>query len=316
MRWRVAKNSIVASTMMALAVGWHAALAEPLETFRDCDVCPEMVALPLGDFAMGSKPNEVRRRWFPSDPRLIYRIDDPWFSDLNELPRHAVTVDVPIALGVNEVTYDQWMACVGGGGCNGYVPPDTVHTQNTVHQVGGNHPVLSVSLLDALAYVDWLNAKLGSESYRLPTEAEWEYAARAGTDTRFAQGDEVTFDQVNFSGIMTAIMLDLDADLWGSRMRPVPVDEMDAANPWGLRHMSGNAHELTSSCYTADGYDEWATTSRWLEEAKGPLCDGVSIRGGSALNGMNETRVARRVGGPPKFRGVFGGFRVAKQLRP
>ena len=108
-------------------------------------------------------------------------------------------------MGRNEVTHDQWMTCVDDGGCNGYVPGDTVLSINKARErvetvVRGSHPVIDVSYLDVQAYVAWLNEKVGLDAYRLPTEAEWEYAARSGTQTRFAQGDELTSDQANFLG--------------------------------------------------------------------------------------------------------------------
>ena len=90
-----------------------------------------------------------------------------------------------------ETTFSQWDACVADGGCNGYEPEDRGWGR-------GNQPLINVSWHDAQNYVDWLNSKSDGAPYRLPSEAEWEYAARAGTTTRFAFGSELTEDQANF----------------------------------------------------------------------------------------------------------------------
>jgi len=180
----------------------------PLEVFQDCDVCPEMIALPLGGFLMGGPPGESKRNFhWDKKGRRPATPDDPYIAH-HEGPVHKVEIDIPVAVGRNEVTRDQWMACVEDGGCGGYVPED-FHIGNSFEriQLTGNHPVNDVSYLDALAYTGWLNKKLGIDAYRLPTEAEWEYAARAGTQTPFAQGQEVTTDQANFHAKPTEEML-------------------------------------------------------------------------------------------------------------
>ena len=144
-------------------------------------------------------------------------------------------------------------------------------------------------------------------------EAEWEYAARAGTTTRFAQGFEPTPDQANISGQATA------QDLMGARpdLRtlpfPVPVEEMDAANAWGLRHMSGNAGEITLSCYTVR-YQGWSSTSEWLEKSSGDECERVE-RGGAWAFSMDSARVASRSAVWEEMsRNQYDGFRVVKEL--
>ena len=207
----------------------------PLDLFRDCDLCPEMIVMPLGNFMMGGV--EPSTESLAAIPKL-------GFPSKGQKPRHPVEMDIPYAMGRNEITFTEWMACVDANGCT-HTPDHEVFTKlPSGHlgyvQLGPDHPVINVSYLDALEYSNWLNTQVGAPVYRLPTEAEWEYAARAGTETRFAQGDLLTADQANFSGVGTELAWDMSLPLLTNRRAPVPVHELDAANPWGLRHMSGN----------------------------------------------------------------------------
>ena len=289
----------------------------PLEMFQECADCPEMIALPLGAFMMGGPPGDSINRLVMLDGKLaMVELGDPAIG-ADERPVHRVEIDIPFAMGRNEITYDQWMACVNDGGCNGYVPEAIVLTINEERKrvenvVIGNHPVINISYLDAEAYVAWLNKKTGTDQYRLPTEAEWEYAARAGTQTRFAQGDELTSDQANFYGKGTADMTGVPRPDLVSRRVPVPVDELDAANQWGLRHMSGNVAEDTRSCYT-DSYAGWSTSSEWLRQSMVPSCRRVS-RGGSYGSAMEYVRPASRGSCREECRTAAGGFRVLREL--
>ena len=130
-----------------------------------------MVVAPAGRFMMGS----------------------PWWEIFRwpcEGPVHEVAMAHPFAVGVYEVTFEEWDACVSGGGCGGYRPDDAGWGR-------GRRPVVNVSWEDAKAYVAWLSGKTG-EAYRLPSEAEWEYVARSGTDTRyFWWGDEIGLNRAN-----------------------------------------------------------------------------------------------------------------------
>lgn len=253
-----------------------------------------------------------------------------------------MTIDIRIAMGKNEITFDEWMACVNDGGCGGYIPdhevgqwgsdeavmraltdprfnhiPSEANIASTLGkpgflQIGGRYPVHYVSYLDGQAYVAWLNQKLNTDAYRLPTEAEWEYAARAGTTTRFAQGFEPTPDQANISAEFTEMMMHTDRPDLRTLGYPVPVDELDAANPWGLRHMSGNLGEITLSCYT-ERYKGWSTSSEWLEKSFRPNCERTE-RGGSFGGPMDAARVAWRDSDEEKTQTRFGGFRIVKEL--
>jgi formylglycine-generating enzyme required for sulfatase activity len=173
----------------------------PLAAFADCDTCPAMIPIPAGSFQMGSPATEAGRTG-------------------NEDPLHEVTLP-SFAIGQTEITFDEWDACVAGGGCNGFEPSDRGYGK-------GRQPVIGVSWSDANAYARWLSSKTG-RTYRLPTEAEWEYAARGGTTTAYWWGDY------------------FDAAIAPSRA-PVPVDTL-AENPFGLKGMLGNAREWVEDCY-------------------------------------------------------------------
>ena len=140
------------------------------EVFRDCPGCPEMVVVPAGEFVMGSPPDEEDR-------------------DNDEGPQHPVRFASPFAVGVYEVTFDEWDACVSGGGC-GHRPGDEGWGR-------GTRPVIKVSWNDAREYVGWLSGRTGHE-YRLLSEVEWEYAARAGTTTPYHFGWTLSGNQANF----------------------------------------------------------------------------------------------------------------------
>ena len=130
--------------------GRAAAVRQVGEVFRDCPTCPELVVVPAGSFVMGS---QLYFYW----------------------PQHQVTIPQPFAVGVYEVTFGEWDACVSGGGC-GYRPRDRGRGR-------GRRPVMNVNWEDAQAYVGWLSEQTGKR-YRLPSEAEWEYAARGGQESR------------------------------------------------------------------------------------------------------------------------------------
>ena len=239
----------------------------PLERFRECDVCPEMIVIPLGAFLMGAKRGESRNPFDFYGPNATMRVRGP--DEINiipfEHPRHRVEMDIPYAMARNELTHAEWMACVEDGGCT-YIPDHRVlvFRQGYV-PLGPDHPVINVSYLDTLEYVAWLNGRVGADLYRLPTEAEWEYAARAGTQTRFAQGDELTADQANFSRKATENLRKIEMPHLTQRRMPVPVQELDAANAWGLRHMSGNVRSSLSRAgpRNISGWRATAPTGAW-----------------------------------------------------
>lgn len=272
--------------------------------------------MPQGSFMMGAIPGESRNPFDFYGKNAQKRLRGP--DEINiipfEHPRHPVEMDIPYAIARNETTRAEWMACVEDGGCT-YVPDHWVSQPSGAHApLGLNHPVINVSYLNVLEYVVWLNAQAGAEVYRLPTEAEWEYAARAGTQTRFAQGDDLTADQANFSRAGTEnLRRGVSMPNLTNRRKPVPVDVLDAANAWGVRHMSGNVGELTLSCWT-DKHLGLTTDSDYLAYAQSyETCRRVS-KGASFGSAMDHVRLAARRRPLETTSFSSRGFRIIREL--
>jgi formylglycine-generating enzyme required for sulfatase activity len=177
------------------------------KVFRDCAVCPEMVEIPGGQFMMGSYDGEV-----------------------DERPAHRISISQPFAAGRFEVTFAEWDACVADRGCN-YRPDDMGWGR-------GSRPVINVSYNDiAREYLPWLSAKTGKQ-YRFLTEAEWEYAARAGTETVYFWGNEVGHNRANCGGC---------GSQWDGK-QTAPVGSFEP-NGFGLHDMHGNVRELVEDDY-------------------------------------------------------------------
>ena len=232
--------------------------------FRDCAVCPEMVVVPAGSFTMGSPESETDR-----------------FE--NESPVHRVSVQ-SFEASKYEVTFAQWDACVADGGCGGYQPPDEGWGR-------GNRPVINVSWNDAQEYVRWLSRE-ARHNYRLLTEAEWEYAARAGTTTAYSTGASISASQARFSSQSTAAV--------GSF----------PANAFGLYDMHGNVWEWVEDCY-ADSYAGHQSDGSAYETND---CSSRVLRGGSWINDPQYLRSANRNGINPSNRNINSGFRVARTV--
>ena len=243
----------------------------PGDTFRDCDQCPEMVTVPAGSFRMGSAASEAGR-------------------SQDEGPQHEVRIAKPFAVGRFEVTFDEWDACVAAGGCN-YLPGDSVLDR-------GKRPVINVSWDDAQAYVAWLSKKTG-QSYRLLSEAEWEYAARAGTTTRYPWGNEPGSNRANFT---------LSRSQWDSK-QTAPVGSFEP-NAFGLHDMIGNVWEWVQDCWNESYGGAPADGSAW---GAGD-CGRRVLRGGSWDDFPEAARSANRSRVEPGNRYYRFGFRVARTL--
>lgn len=240
------------------------------QRFRDCAECPEMVVVPAGSFLMGAPEKEP-------------------YSHETERPVRRVTIEKPFAVGIYEVTFDEWDACLADGACNGYRPDDRGWG-------GGRNPVTDLMWEDSRTYLAWLSRKTG-QRYRLPSEAEWEYAARAWTQTAYSFGDSVVPSQANY---------------WSSGWRrTLPVGSFEP-NGFGLFDMHGNASEWVQDCWHPS-YVGAPTDGSAREVAR---CLERVERGGSYDSGGLSVRAAIRFGWSPHFRHWSLGFRVARTLLP
>jgi formylglycine-generating enzyme required for sulfatase activity len=242
---------------------------------------PEMVEIPAGNFQMGSPEYEEGR-----------------YSD--EGPQHRVSISKSFFMSTHEVTFDEYdvfaFLIKHDGGCaDGHEvirPSDNGWGR-------GKLPVINVSWEDADCYAEWLSRKTG-KYYRLPTEAEWEYACRAGTTTPFSFGANITPEQVNYNGDYSYA----DGAKGLNREKTVPVKSLPA-NPWGLYEMHGNVWE-----WCADWYGDYAPEA--VVDPVGPLEGSLRVlRGGSWIYLAGIARSADRLGYVPASRNDFFGFRLA-----
>ncbi len=288
-------------------------LAQEFEIFQECAQCPEMIVIPKGSFLIGAKKGESRNPFDAYGPNPTFRLLKPHEENNipQEFPRHKVSFEAPFAIGRNEITFKEWMECVNAQACT-HVPEHIALFPNGTEQLlGPNHPVTDVSFLDVQEYVAWLNSLVGSSVYRLPTEAEWEYAVRSGTETRFAQGDDLTKEQANFSRRGTEQLRRKPMPSLVNRNAPVPVNELDAANNWGVRHMSGNVGEMTMSCWTR-AHQGFKSNQDFLKYFyQNPSCNVVS-KGGQYSSGMDLLRLAMRGQVRQSWRWKALGFRVVR----
>jgi formylglycine-generating enzyme required for sulfatase activity/uncharacterized caspase-like protein len=236
------------------------------EGTRDCPACPEMLVLPAGTFTMGENR-----------------------GDRSERPAHKVSIKRPFAIGKYEVTTGQWNECVKAGAC-GYKAANADPAENS--------PVRDISWNDAQEYVRWLSQTTKQE-YRLPTEAEWEYSARANTQTRFWWGDKVGTGNANCK------------DCGGKWDRSAPA-EVDAypPNPFAVYGANGGVWEWVTDCWHKSYDGAPKDGSSWDK----PDCRENVIRGGSWRNDASYIHSASRFKYDSTVRYLLHGFRVAKTL--
>jgi formylglycine-generating enzyme required for sulfatase activity len=249
--------------------------------FRDCEACPEMVVVPAGTFMMGSPESEIGR-------------------GSNEGPQRKVTMR-SFAIGKHEVTFAQWDICAAEGGCS-HKPGDETWGR-------GKRPAINVSWHDAAQFVAWLSRKTG-KAYRLPTEAEWEYAARGITDASvphlpFATGTTINYKQANYDANFTYA----DGKMGLYRQKTVEVGTF-RGNAFGLHDMHGNVWEWVQDCYR-DSY-RGAPTDGSAVAARD--CGLRVLRGGSWNYYPQLLRSAYRYATAPEVRLDMVGLRVARSL--
>jgi formylglycine-generating enzyme required for sulfatase activity len=245
-----------------------------LTEFEDCAGCPHMMVIPAGEFTMGSPPSEQQAE-----------------------AQHRVTIAAPFAVSKFEITFEEWDACVAEGGCGVYRPHDQGWGR-------GKYPVINISWENAKAYVGWLSRKTG-QPYRLLSESEWEYAARAGTTTTFFYGDALSPTQANHDGSN-----DGSGPSEVNRQKTTPVGSFPA-NGFGLHDMHGNVSEWVEDCWHSEYTAKKPTDgSAWLEGN----CTGRVMRGGSWEDSEVELRSAARVGEYKDNSSYADGFRIARGL--
>jgi formylglycine-generating enzyme required for sulfatase activity len=258
-------------------------------SFRDrlvngaaCPLCPEMVVAPAGAFTMGSLSNEDGH-------------------SAREAPQRKVTFRRPLAVGKFEVTVDQFAAFVdatrydAGSKCNEQAG---LSFRNPGYPQTGSHPAACVSWNDAEAYVDWLSKQTG-KPYRLLTEAEWEYAARAGSTTAYSWGGGIGKGNANCFGC---------GSQWDAK-QTAPVGSF-AANALGLHDVHGNVSEWVEDCWNASYKNTPSDGSAWTAGE----CESRVLRGGSWDNDPRNLRSANRFSTSADFRFYDLGFRVARTL--
>jgi formylglycine-generating enzyme required for sulfatase activity len=247
---------------------------KPGDIFKECSAeCPEMVVVPAGEFMMGSPENEPGH-------------------NADESPQHKVAIAKPFAISKFEITFDEWDACVTLGGC--------------AVQAGdkgwgrGTRPVINVSWDDAQQYVAWLSKQTG-KPYRVLSEAEWEYAARAGSDKAYSWGNEVGAGNANCNSC---------GSQWDAK-QTAPVGSF-AANAFGLYDMHGNVWEWVEDCYHGNYTGAPTDGSPWVSRG----CSGRVLRGGSWFSFPQVLRAAYRFRLSSEDRYNYFGFRLGRTLTP
>jgi len=256
---------------------------KPAQHFKECENCPEMVAVPGGAFVMGSPGNEPSRT-------------------ADEGPQQQITFGHIFAVGRSAVTFAEWNACVAEGGCNAYRPGD-------YGWGGGKRPVINVSWDDAQAYVKWLSQKTGAP-YRLLSEAEREYVTRgcvsACPSTPFWFGGEISPDRANYDWRYSYA-----GSAKAQPARRTVATDASEPNPFGLFQVHGNVREWVEDCWNANlsGMPRDGTARSTGD------CSSHVVRGGSWADEPKDLRSAKRNWEVTTERRAEIGFRVARTLR-
>jgi len=240
---------------------------KPGESFRDFSEAPEMVVVPAGEFMMGSKKGE---------------------GEASEHPQHKVAIPQAFAVGKYPVTFAEWDAASAAGGVS--------HKPGDQGWGRGRRPVINVSWEDAQDYIKWLNSKASGNPYRLLSEAEWEYACRAGTATAYSFGDRITKNQAQYS-----------EGGYGSASKTAESGSFPA-NAFGLHDMHGNVWEWCADCKNANYRGAPSDGSAWTAGD----CSVRVLRGGSWFYVSQALRAAYRFEDGATGRCDYTGFRVAR----
>lgn len=271
------------------------------DVFKDCPTCPAMVVIPgaPGGTSIGSPESESGR----TDSEQIRRVVLP-----------------PFAIGRHEVSVAEYRRCIEANACREpeWSEPGGEHNIETGKGVtyrsiardltDGMQPIVGISWTDAAAYADWLARETG-QVYRLPSEAEWEHAARAGARSPFWWGEEPAPE-----GRIMACCRGCGSERDGTGLYPVDSFE---ANPWGLKNVHGNVWEWVADyyCETPAGAPEDGSARTKKSCARQSSPEGLRVfRGGSCFFESRQMRSAMRLRNWPHFRNMTIGFRVARSL--
>ncbi len=265
----------------------------PGTVFRDCDDCPEMVVIPAGSFTMGAPASEQ--------------------GGSTERPLHEVTISRKFAAGKFEVTRREFARFVAetrhstSGGCHFWTGTNWELAVSNDWRIPGfsqtdRDPVTCVNSQDAKAYTQWLSTRTG-KTYRLLTEAEWEYVARAGTTTPFNTGLNINPTQANYNTTQTYA-----GSVRGPYRRQTVAVGSFQSNAFGLYDAHGNVWEWTEDCWNANYQGAPSDGSAWTSGD----CAQRVLRGGSWNNGPQYLRSADRGGSTASVRGSSFGFRLAR----
>ena len=253
------------------------------DALKDGGQGPQMVVLPTGSFQMGSPATEIGR----------FR---------NEEPVHTVTISKRIAMGRYEVTFAEY---------DRFADADSSRSRPADQGWGrGSQPVINVSQEDAQAYATWLSAQTG-QRYRLPSESEWEYAARAGTRTRYSWGDGINCGQARYGRRAGGDGGD-GGECSKSQDGTSPVGSF-AANAFGLFDMHGNVGEWMKDCYHSNYQGAPTDGSAWTNRC---VSTSVVVRGSSWVSSPRILRAAFRNWFAPSDRSIYNGFRLVQDLNP
>lgn len=252
----------------------------------DCQDCPIMAVVPAGSFRMGDLSGQ---------------------GALNERPVRTVTIPHSFAVSIYEVTWAEWEACVADNGCQ---PVNPRYGKADGGFGKGSRPVINVSWHDAKQYISWLSGKT-RKRYRLLTESEWEYVARAGSTAIYSFGSSAEALCQYGNGADQPSLFD-----WANRscsdgydITTAPVGSFQP-NAFGLHDVHGNVREWTEDCYESS-YNGAPTDG---SARKSGICEDRSVRGGGWPDGPLNLRSAVRVWIPPDIRSDSLGFRIARDL--
>jgi formylglycine-generating enzyme required for sulfatase activity len=280
-----------------------AAPRKPGAAFRDCPECPQMVVIPAGDFSMGASATDLERTPEEGPPRVV-------------------RIETPFAIARTEVTVAQFRRFVRAtkrniAGCafwdgKKFANEADRNWEAPKYPQENNHPVVCVSWLDATAFVDWMSKETGKH-YRLPTEAEWEYAARGGTRSSRFWGDSpaeaCAFANVHDRSARQNFPQVPIHECDDGHMYTAPVGSL-RPNSFGLHDMLGNVWELTADCWNANYVGAPTNGSAWITGE----CTRRVTRGGGWLYGPRLVRSAVRVSTIAGGRNFHVGFRIARTL--